>query len=113
MPRIMLVWITGCASGLRQSASIAFDTSQPMPMATPAPMYRIESSVRASSGISAAMSIVPPLCTLLCLMRRGDPARRRRVRFLLVPASVPGHRQPAEDERQHGEHEGLDGPPTQ
>ena len=53
-PRIMFVWITGCASGLRPSASIARPTRLPMaiagpnepnPMAIPAPMNLIPSSL--------------------------------------------------------------------
>ena len=69
IPRIMFVWITVCASGLRPSASIAFDTNMPMPiagpappmpMATPAPMNLIASSVISNSGISPIRSIIPP-----------------------------------------------------
>src|SRR5581483_6608220 len=130
IPRIMLVWITGCASGLRPSASIALPVSMPMasagarppsPMAMPAPMYLRPVSVKASSGKSAEMSkscllLLRPRVGHLCVSLNpprgiGTSVQRRHLdRLVLAVLLVGADGEDGEDERQHSEHERLDEP---
>src|SRR4030042_980051 len=139
-PRIMLVWITGCASGLRPSASIAPRTRLPMamagpnapnPIAIPAPMYLIPASLMANfvapascwatsrapsstGGIRArSVSMYYLLAPNLLLLALGfrDHRPSLLLMLLLIRMRLPvGNRHHAEHQGKRGEDERLDDP---
>src|SRR3990172_1043810 len=108
-PRIIFVWITGWASGLRPSASIARPTRLPMamagpkaprPMAMPAPMNFNPASLIANLVAPASWAATRAPSA----MGGGAVAFIRLLGGMLAVR----HRHHSEHKRQHGENERLD-----
>src|SRR3972149_3642459 len=140
-PRIMLVWMTGWASGFRPRASMARPTRLPMaragpkaprPIAIPAPRNLMPSSVMANFVLSWAAIRRPstaggtrarnrsiytslPWDFRFALLVRllGGACRRRAVHALSAVWLPVGDGHHAEDQGEHGEDERLDDPHEQ
>src|SRR5574337_780980 len=107
MPRIMLTWMVGVASGLRPMAWTAPPVTIPMPapapmapiMASPAPRNRI--ACRKCSG--SFMVKCPPRVKVGCLSLSSVCGRR----FTMLPALMADGGLAHEHQGQHGKHIGL------